>query len=143
MRLVRSISFGSDCSKFGDRKTGIWDQDTYRYGEILGGLEFGLTKEEGLDYRDSAMNHAMVIAGVNLDAQGKPDRWKIENSWGTENGGKKTGNNGYFVCSDEWFDNFVYEVAIRKDRLSPALQKALDSDPIIWPFWNTFNPVSA
>ena len=49
----------------------------------------------------------------------------------------------YFVCSDEWFDNFVYEVAIRQDRLSPEMQKTLDSDPIGWPFWNTFNPGSA
>jgi bleomycin hydrolase len=46
------------------------------------------------------------------------------------------------VCSDEWFDNFVYEVAIPKKLLKPETLKALDSEPIVWPFWNTFNPVS-
>ena len=45
----------------------------------------------------------MTIAGVDIK-DGKPTKWKIENSWGTENHGMKTGNNGYFVCSDEWFD---------------------------------------
>lgn len=110
--------------------------------ESLFGVKFTMDKAERFATRESLPTHAMTIAGVDIK-DGKPTKWKIENSWGTENGGKKTGNNGYFVCSDEWFDNFVYEVAIRKDRLSPALQKALDSDPIIWPFWNTFNPVSA
>ena len=86
--------------------------------------------------------HAMMIAGVNL-VDGKPDKWKIENSWGTEVHGKKVGHNGYYVCGDEWFDNFVYEVAIKKSLLSDELQKVLDTEPIVWPFWCTFNPVSA
>ena len=97
---------------------------------------------EGSPPTITAGTSATGDAGVDIK-DGKPTKWKIENSWGTENHGMKTGNNGYFVCSDEWFDNFVYEVAIRKDRLSPEMQKALDSDPIVWPFWNTFNPVSA
>lgn len=101
-----------------------------------------IEKAERFATHESLPTHAMTIAGVDIK-DGKPTKWKIENSWGTENHGMKTGNNGYFVCSDEWFDNFVYEVAIRKDRLSPEMQKALDSDPIVWPFWNTFNPVSA
>ncbi len=101
-----------------------------------------MDKAQRFATHESLPTHAMTIAGVDIK-DGKPTKWKIENSWGTENHGMKTGNNGYFVCSDEWFDNFVYEVAIRKDRLSPEMQKALDSDPIVWPFWNTFNPVSA
>ncbi|MFR5828708.1 MAG: C1 family peptidase [Adlercreutzia equolifaciens] len=88
-----------------------------------------MDKAERFATHESLPTHAMTIAGVDIK-DGKPTKWKIENSWGTENHGMKTGNNGYFVCSDEWFDNFVYEVAIRKDRLSPEMQKALDSDPI-------------
>lgn len=125
------VWFGSDCSKFGDRKVGIWDQDTYRYGEILGGLEFGLTKEEGLDYRDSAMNHAMVIAGVNFGADGKPDRWKIENSWGDEAGRK-----GYFVMSDKWFDAYTYQAVVHKKYLPEELVQALDGEPVELEPWD-------
>ena len=58
------------------------DPDSFLYGELLGGLDLSLTKAERLDYRDSAMNHAMVLCGVNLDAAGRPDRWKIEKQLG-------------------------------------------------------------
>ena len=135
------VWFGSDVLQHCDREAGVMDFNLFDL-ESLFGVKFTMDKAERFATHESLPTHAMTIAGVDIK-DGKPTKWKIENSWGTENGGKKTGNNGYFVCSDEWFDNFVYEVAIRKDRLSPALQKALDSDPIIWPFWNTFNPVSA
>ncbi len=53
------------------------------------------------------MNHAMVLTGVNLDENGAPTRWKIENSWGDANGDK-----GYYVCSDAWFDLYVYQAVV-------------------------------
>ncbi len=126
-----TVWFGSDCSKYGDRKQGIWDPDTYRYGEALGGMKFGLTKEEGLDFRDSAMNHAMVIAGVNFGEDGKPNRWKIENSWGEEAGQK-----GYFVASDKWFDSYTYQAVIRKKYLPEELKEALSQEPIELEPWD-------
>jgi len=125
------VWFGSDCSKYGDRKQGVWDPDTYRYGEVLGGLTFGLTKEEGLDYRDSAMNHAMVIVGVNLGEDGKPNRWKIENSWGDEAGQK-----GYFVASDKWFDAYTYQAVVQKKYLPEELKEALSQEPIELEPWD-------
>lgn len=118
------VWFGSDCSKFGDRKLGIWDPDSFCYGEILGGMNFSMTKEESLDYRDSAMNHAMVIAGVNFGADGVPNRWKIENSWGEEAGRK-----GYFVASAKWFDAYTYQAVVHKKYLSEKLLKALSEEP--------------
>jgi bleomycin hydrolase len=45
------------------------------------------------------MTHAMVISGVHLDANGKPVRYKVENSWGETKGDK-----GYFVMTDAWFE---------------------------------------
>ena len=97
-RASRSGS-AATAAQFADRDDGIWDPDCFLYGETLGGLDLNMSKAERLDYRDSAMNHAMVLCGVNLDENGKPDRWKIENSWG-EDAGRK----GYFVASDAWFD---------------------------------------
>ena len=135
------VWFGSDVLQHCDRNAGVMDFDLYDL-EAMFGVKFTMDKAQRFATHESLPTHAMTIAGVDIK-DGKPTKWKIENSWGTENHGMKTGNNGYFVCSDEWFDNFVYEVAIRKDRLSPEMQKALDSDPIVWPFWNTFNPVSA
>ena len=54
------------------------------------------------------MTHAMVFIGVNI-VDGKPTRWKVENSWGEE-----AGNKGFFVMSDRWFDEFLYQVVINK-----------------------------
>jgi len=125
------VWFGCDCSKFGHRKLGIWDQDTYRYGDLLGGLTLGLSKENALDYRDSTMNHAMVIVGVNLEESGTADRWKIENSWGDD-----VGDKGYYVASAKWFDTYVYQAVVHRKYLSPELQKALEEAPIELEPWD-------
>lgn len=116
------VWFGSDVSRYGDRTLGLWDDRSYGF-EGLTGLTFGLTKEERLDYRDSAMNHAMVITGVNL-RDGKPDRWKIQNSWGDEKGSK-----GYYIASDSWFDEYVFQAVVAKKYLGE--KEALLSQPPI------------
>ena len=47
------------------------------------------------------MTHAMVISGVHLDPEGKPVRYKVENSWGDSN---TAGKEGYFIMTDAWFE---------------------------------------
>lgn len=125
------VWFGSDVGKFGDRKAGIWDTASFRFSEVLGGLRLDMTKEERLDHRDSAMNHAMVICGVNLDDEGRPNRWKIENSWGEDAGQK-----GYYVASDAWFDEYTYQVIIHKKYLKDEWLKALAEPPIELEPWD-------
>ncbi|MCI8424698.1 MAG: C1 family peptidase [Adlercreutzia sp.] len=142
LKAGEPVWFGCDVLQHCDRMKGVMDMDLYDL-EAMFGIKFTMNKAERYAMRESLPTHAMVIAGVDLDKDGKPTKWKIENSWGTENGGKKTGNNGYFVCGDEWFDNFVYEVAINKKFMTAEQQKALSGEPIVWPFWATFNPVSA
>ena len=83
-----------------------------------------MAKEEMMDNRHSAMNHAMCLTGVNLVDE-KSTKWKIENSWGSEAGRK-----GYYACSDEWFDLLVYQVVIHKKYLTEKQLAVLDSDPI-------------
>ena len=67
-----------------------------------------MNKADMLDFRESAMNHAMCITGVNL-IEDKPNKWKIENSWGNE-----AGKEGYYTATDEWFDNFVFQAVVNK-----------------------------
>ena len=116
------VWFGSDVGKFGDRKAGIWDGGSFDL-ELVSGLEMAISKEDSLNYGFSAMNHAMVITGVNLDGD-QPTRWKIENSWGDKNGAK-----GYYVCSDEWFDQYVYQAAVEEKYLQD--ESVLTGEPII------------
>ena len=117
------VWFGSDVGKFGDRDAGIWDDKAYDYAAAFD-MNFDLSKEDGLDYRQSAMNHAMVITGVNLDENGRPNRWKIENSWSDEKGKK-----GYYVMSDSWFDKYVYQAVVEKKYLNPTQLEALRGEP--------------
>ena len=77
------------------------------------------------------MNHAMLFTGVDV-ADGQPRRWRVENSWGAENSGRK----GFYVMNDNWFDEHMFEIAARKDRLPADLRAALDQPPIVLPAWD-------
>ncbi|MBQ1491879.1 MAG: C1 family peptidase [Blautia sp.] len=104
------VWFGSDVGHDGDRTMGLWDDQSFDYS-LLSGLSLDISKEDALDYGFAAMNHAMVLTGVQLE-EGKPVRWRIENSWGDEKGEK-----GYYICSDTWFDKYVFQAAVKKTYL--------------------------
>ena len=128
MQAGKVVWFGSDVAHFGERTMGIWDDQCFDFG-LLTGLPLAISKEDGLNHGFSAMNHAMVLTGVNL-VDGKPTRWKIENSWGDRGGDK-----GYFVCSDTWFDLYVYQAAIEREYLGD-LAALYDQDPITLDPWD-------
>ena len=124
------VWFGSDCSKFYVRKDGIFDRASFS-AEKLFGIKYTFTKGQRLMYGDSAMNHAMVFLGVNLNSENKPDRWRIENSWG-----KDTGKDGYFTASDAWFDEFVYQVVLNKKYLDETIVECFEKEPVVLKPWD-------
>jgi len=128
LEASKIVWFGSDVGHFGERESGLWDDKSFDY-ELLTGLDLSITKADALDYGLSAMNHAMVITGVNLD-EGKPNRWKIENSWGDKNGEK-----GYYICSDSWFDQYVYQAAVEREYLG-ELAAFAEEAPITLEPWD-------
>ena len=78
------------------------------------------------------MTHAMVISGVHLDATGKPIRYKVENSWGSDSGDK-----GYFVMTDKWFEEFVYQVVVPKQLADKKLLSVYENGQrIVLPPWD-------
>lgn len=129
------VWFGCDCGKDGNRTTGLWDDQQFDYENTFD-LNLSMTKEEMLDARVSAMNHAMVFTGVNL-VDDKPTRWKIENSWGDQ-----IANKGFFICSDTWFDKYVYEAAINKKYLTDEQRKALEDTPSVLEPWDPFGSLA-
>lgn len=112
------VWFACDCTQFSLRHGGFFDESTVRVDELFG-TTFTMSKANGLEYMDYPSNHAMTFTGVNLDENGVPNRWKVENSWG-----KDAGKDGYYVLSAAWFDRFVREVIIHKDYLDKALLEA-------------------
>ena len=131
------IWFASDVLKGLDRVACVMDTKLYDLSAMFGvDLLGSMDKATQLDMWESGPDHAMMIAGVDMH-DGRTLKWKIENSWGTENGGQKTGYNGYFVGGDDWFNDYVYVAAIRKDLLSDAQKAVLDTDPIVLPFYTS------
>jgi len=76
------------------------------------------------------MTHAMVFTAVNV-VDDKTVRWKVENSWGD-----KSGKDGWFIMSDEWFDKYMYQVVVNKKYLSKSQISALEQKPIELKPWD-------
>ena len=129
------VWFGCDCGKDGDRKTGLWDDQAYDYEHTFD-MQLNMSKADMLDSRQSAMNHAMVLTGVNL-VKNKPTRWKIENSWGD-----KVANKGYFICSDTWFDKYVYEAVVNRKYLNKKQLSAAKKKPVVLDPWDPFGSLA-
>ena len=123
------IWFTCDCGPYGNRDEGIWDTALYDY-ESPFSLDFEMSKADMMAYHQSSPNHAMTLTGVNL-VDGKPDKWKIENSWGTEKA-----NSGYFIMSDDWFDKYVYIVCVDRKYLSDEQNKYFDQEATIIDPWD-------
>lgn len=123
------VWFGCDVGKMLDRESGIMDTSLYDYAAALN-VPFHMTKAERLDYSESLMTHAMVFTGMNV-LDGKVNRWKVENSWGTD-----TGHQGFFIMSDQWFDEFMYQIVVHKKYLSASLQAALVQPPAALQPWD-------
>ena len=124
-----AVWFGCDVGKMQDREAGIMASDLYDYESVVG-MPLDMTKAERLDYGESLMTHAMVFTGINI-VDGRPNRWRVENSWGTDNGQK-----GYFVMDDDWFDAYMYQVVVRRSYLPEELQAALSQEPIELQPWD-------
>lgn len=125
------VWFGCDCGAFADRQKGNWSVNLFDYESVYG---FGqtLNKEERVRYWDSAMNHAMAFNGVDVADDGTTTkRWRVENSWGED-----VADKGYFTMDDEWFDEYVYEVAVPKSMLSEQLQEGLNKPALELDAWD-------
>lgn len=126
------IWFGSDVDQGFLREDGVLDPAALDVDALFGlPIEAGLDKAARLEYGESVMTHAMTIQGVNLDAEGVPTRWRIENSWGDDHGKK-----GYDVASAAWFDEYVYQVVVDKKYLTKEELDAYESEPIELAPWD-------
>ncbi|WP_283584299.1 C1 family peptidase [Limosilactobacillus difficilis] len=129
LQAGESVWFGSDVVKSSERKLGIMSLNAYNPQQLFD-VDLDMSKADMLDYGQSMMDHAMVLTGVDI-VDGKPTKWKVENSWGP-----KVGKKGYFVMSDAWMDKYCYQLVVNRKFLSPELQKDEDLAPIVLKPWD-------
>jgi bleomycin hydrolase len=130
------VWFACDVGKMFHRKLGVMDMELFDFEAVIG-TGLNLDKGERLDYCQSRMNHAMVLTAVDISEKGSPTRWRVENSWGDEIGDK-----GFMMMTDEWFDEYTYEVTVHRSYLRPEYLKALETEPVVLPPWDPMGSVA-
>ncbi len=118
------VWFAGDVSSQSLRQEGILASGIQREKEIFS-LNYQMSKGEKLTYRSSFCNHAMTFTGANVVEDKKVNRWKVENSWGKDNG-----KNGYFIMSDTWFDDYVYEAFVHRKYVDEETLKKYDESSV-------------
>ena len=123
------IFFGSDVGKYSNSQSGIMDTSLIDY-ELGFNVKLGMSKAQRLMTGESAMTHAMVLTAVHV-VDGKPVRWRVQNSWG-----ETAGSEGWFVMSDKWMDEFVYQAVVEPRFVSKEVRDVLDMKPKVLPRWD-------
>lgn len=125
----KAVYFAADVSPDQDSSRGIMARNLYDYGSVYD-IELGLDKTERLLFRDSTINHGMAFIGVDL-RDGKPAKWLIENSWGSDRG-----NSGLWTMYDDWFEDNVYNVIVHRDYLPAEVLAVLEQPAEKLPVWD-------
>ena len=122
--------YSCDVGKFYNRKTGILSLENYDYADLFD-TPFPMTKADRIRTFASASSHAMTLCAVDLDAQGKPRKWKVENSWGASNGVA-----GHLIMTDQWFDEYTFRLVVEKRFVPAATLRILEQKPTVLPAWD-------
>lgn len=132
IKAGEAVWFACDVLKDCDRKLGIMDKDLFKYDETLTKMgEF--SKADRIDFRYSYLTHAMAFVGVDLDENGNPIKWQVENSWGDENGDK-----GIFSMSHSWFLDENISAIVDRKFVDEKWLKGLEEEHIMVEPWDPF-----
>ena len=121
----RKMYSSYDVGKQLDRNRGYLDTENYDYGSLFG-TTFGMNKAQRIETFDSGSTHAMTLTAVDLDADGNPTKWKVENSWGST-----SGQNGYIIMTNRWFNEYMFRLVVKKQYVSDALLKEYEQKPVM------------
>lgn len=130
LQAGETVWVGNDVLQQMDRKRGLMDAKLYHREELLD-VDFVMDKKHRLETKQAVVSHAMTLTGFDM-VNDQPTRWKIENSWGKDNG-----DNGYFVMTQDWFEEYTYEAVINKKYLSDRVKKVAESEPVTLPAWDS------
>ena len=114
-----------DVGKQYDRELGYLDTENYDYASLFS-TTFPMDKADRIATYDSGSTHAMTLSAVDLDKNGNPIKWKVENSWGPNNGVQ-----GCLVMSNRWFNEYMFRLVVDKKYVPENLQKEFDQKPVM------------
>ena len=121
----RKLYSSYDVGKQLDRKRGYLDLDNFDYASLFS-TTFTMDKAQRIETFDSGSTHAMTLTAVDLDAQGKARKWKVENSWGAD-----SGVGGYLIMTDRWFREYMFRLVVDKQYVPAALLKEYEQKPLM------------
>lgn len=122
--------FSCDVSKFLNRDKGFSDPNNYDYGSLFG-TTFGMNKQQRVATHASGSSHAMTLCAVDLDKDGKPIKWMVENSWGSS-----YGYQGFIIMTNEWFNEYMFRVVLEDKYIPAKYREMLKQTPIMLPAWD-------
>ncbi len=122
--------FSCDVGKFLDSKRGTLDINNFDYENLLG-VTFEMDKRQRIMTYDSGSSHAMTLKAVDLDSNGTPVKWQVENSWGAASGYK-----GTLIMTDEWFNEYMFRLVVDKKYAPAKVLEVLKEKPTMLPAWD-------
>ena len=125
-----AMYFSCDVGKFLDRTKGTLDIANMDY-ESLFATEFPMDKKQRILTYASGSSHAMTLIAVDIDDEGKPKKWMVENSWGAASGWQ-----GNLIMTDEWFEEYMFRVVVERKYVPADVLKMLEQEPILLPAWD-------
>ena len=121
----RKLYSSYDVGKQFDRKRGYMDTENYDYGSLFG-TTFKMDKAQRIATFDSGSTHAMTLVAVDLDKDGKPLKWKVENSWGA---GRGIG--GCDIMTNRWFNEYMFRLVVDKQYVPAKTLEQFNKKPIM------------
>lgn len=120
----------SDVGKEFNNASGILAVGMYDFKSLLG-VDLSMDKTARILTRQSGSAHAMSLVACDTDENDQPIKWQFENSWGAA-----AGANGYLTFTDEWFNEYIFRIVIKKEYLSEKAVKALGEKVVALPVWD-------
>ena len=122
--------FSCDVGKCLNSERGLLDLNNYDYGALMG-TQFTMDNKQRIQTFASGSSHAMTLMAVDFDANGKPKKWMVENSWGANSGYK-----GHLIMTDEWFDEYMFRLVVETKYVPAKIQELLKQKAILLPAWD-------